>query len=96
MGAWDVPYLQRVEAIGLRSWEVDDRVVEHLCRLTTLEYLDLRGTSVSRKGVERIRQSLPGISIREPSDRDRRVGAIERQLAVIRDELLQDLEKQSH
>jgi hypothetical protein len=66
--------------------------VEHLCSLATLKYIDLRGTSVSQEGIERIRKSLPGVSIHEPSDRDRRIGKIERQLAVIKAEILQELD----
>lgn len=61
MGA--IAGLVRLEALDLRASTIDDQGVMHLARCDTLRLLRLGGSRVTSRGVERLREALPGCEV---------------------------------
>lgn len=54
-----------IEHLDLCGVPVSDDVVPVLCSFARLKTLDVRGTSISREGMERLQHSMPGVVILE-------------------------------
>ncbi len=55
--------LEKLAVLGLADNPITDAAVEDLAQMKNLRALDLQGTLVTRQGVVRLRQALPGCAV---------------------------------
>jgi hypothetical protein len=58
-----LPQLKHIEVLSIKSPNVSDQSLAHLCRLTNLRTLNLVDTQITAAGVEALRRSLPRLKL---------------------------------
>ena len=60
-----IDYFDRAASLSLRGPEYTDAMIEQICKLDHLRSLSLRGTGISRRGMDRIRLALPNCKVEQ-------------------------------
>lgn len=85
-GVFGVHCFQRINALSLRSRNIDDDVVPLLSSLKGVKYIDLRGSSISNHGYRQVKKALSSALVIPPDELGFVVGDICREMKLVLDQ----------